>query len=462
MKKYNEYMDSITVSPAQNSYIMKQAMQKAQAKPPKRRVITRLTGIAATAAVVALCVLMVPILLNNRSGLVPGGAGNGLTADIGYTCPDYNGINGSSDQEYPGNGECDIVVPGDLADGNLPSRSLYALTLNELEQYPSPGRVFTGDLFWHEATPEQLQATLPYLGFPVSAVAEYHAEGNLLLVRASKISSPQYSDTMIEQVVIQIAPREIGTGFMYDFEPSTSYVHGVAVVAAVLYNHINGGNLYIATFMLGDIGYSVRVFEDIHEDNGLDRLTEIVNTIIQHSPADLSVFADPVIPELVNEVLSLDEARQDSTFGAFLPVGAAPGFVFDSSRRIINQTANSLHANWHRYPSFDSIMWWVSRPTQHDLARVVSVHDREKFDLELYPIPWMDSVPDELINYVSNPVFLAEELTFEIVQARVIRSLEPGYVGVSIRFSILYDDVIVHIDTQGVTPEQLWDMLPVR
>jgi hypothetical protein len=85
--------------------------------------------------------------------------------------------------------------------------------------------------------------------------------------------------------------------------------------------------------------------------------------------------------------------------------------------------------------------------------------------VSLYPIPWFESVPDEILDYFLNPVFLAEEMTLEAVRARA--RLDEGRRGetatsVIDSFAVLYGDVIVHISARGASPEQIWDMLPTQ
>jgi len=66
----------------------------------------------------------------------------------------------------------------------------------------------------------------------------------------------------------------------------------------------------------------------------------------------------------------------------------------------------------------DSIRWQISKPTDYYRERIVSVSEYEKYDMSLYTISFADSIPSELWEYVYNPVFLAEELTLDIIQAR--------------------------------------------
>ena len=346
-----------------------------------------------------------------------------------------------------------VYIP-QINDGNIsqtPSgvereHPIYPLTFN------TDGALLSASIdrrvsFFHDVvTGEQMGAVFPGLNLPLTVRALYLDDGSLIEVSAFEPESG---------VTIRLAEGSLVHTMLFYFDepPQVSYVHGVPVTAAM--SGDDDFAFYMADFMLGNIDYRVEM-SGARAD--ADRIVEIVNQLILGGPADLSVLADPVIPELRNEELTLAQAQDDPDFGAFLPVSVPSDFLFDHAWRVINQDFNGLFAFWHiGHASMDAIRWQVSKPTEHDLARIVSVDDREKFDLSLYPIPWMDSVPQELMDFVTNPVFLSDELTLEAVQARVL--LDGRRDGAQMNFSVLYDDVIINLDVSGMTPEQVWEML---
>jgi len=249
-----------------------------------------------------------------------------------------------------------------------------------------------------------------------------------------------------------------------DMEPQVSYVHGAAVTATISdgYFVIDGqlARLYRvqADFMLGDIAYRVSYLSAGRETGKL-RLTELVNQLILGGPADFAILADPAIPELRDEVLPLEQARDDPDFGAYLPVNVPLDWEFNHARRSLNQHDNSLAANWDK--EFGTIRWVARTPTEDDLRRIVCVDEREKYDMSLYSIPLAGSVPSELWDFVFDPVFLVEEMSIDVVRARAFSAGRRGGDAPewSINFSVLYDDVLVSIWTSGISPEQAWDML---
>jgi len=108
-----------------------------------------------------------------------------------------------------------------------------------------------------------------------------------------------------------------------------------------------------------------------------------------------------------------------------------------------------------------SINWKIYMCAAEEHARIVHADEREKYDMTLYPFPWDESVPEELLKYFKNPVFLSEELTPEMLMARAHQVDNDKLDASSQRmdFSVLYDDVIVFVNTIGASPEQLYEML---
>jgi|GEM_PF-1588234 len=334
---------------------------------------------------------------------------------------------------------------------------IYALNFNDIQNEMSASRVMPD--FAHDLTDEQFNAIFPTLDrtrFEATAwfwLARGEYFSGLIEVSAHD-QNGQASVTAVEGVTSFIDPISKPTDLQI------SYVHGIEVTAIMSEAY----PLYAvrAEFVLGNIGYNVRYF-DYDREVAKEQLTALVNQIIYGGAPDWSVLADPVVPELRNEEMTFEQARTDPDFGAFMPVTIPQNFVFDSGRRTLNQWDNSIRANWHRFPTFDNIFWTVTEPHEFDRERIVSVNDRHKFDVSLYSIPWMDSVPSEIIDYLRSPVFFAEEMSLEIVQARAQWG-EAGH-GESagwhiMSFGVLYGDVLIRISANGVSPEQVWAMLP--
>ncbi len=172
------------------------------------------------------------------------------------------------------------------------------------------------------------------------------------------------------------------------------------------------------------------------------------------SPAavDVSTF------ELPGNDLELTAAYADPDFGAYLPGTVPDGFSFESAVRFINQESNYLSILWTK--GMGDIHWSVSYLGEDDQARITSVDDTQNYDLALYPIPRGESVPRELWEIVNDPIFRIEDLTLEVVQARAYEVSDAGDIsGPSMRFGVLYGDILVEIYVKGASPEAVFEML---
>ena len=162
---------------------------------------------------------------------------------------------------------------------------------------------------------------------------------------------------------------------------------------------------------------------------------------------------------LRDEQPTLDEARSDPDFGAYLPE-VPDGFPECDVRRYqFEEVQNYLHVFW--YGGYDHVDWLVTYADENDLARLVSPEDKVSYDLSLYPIPWSDSVPEEKREIVDRPVFRVEELTLEGVYARAYRADEAGDTDSwRIHFSVLFPgNVLVRVETKGVSPDWVFEQI---
>ena len=452
MKGYKNYMNTRTVDPTLHEKIM-QRVTKYPKPIYQKRLVVRYVMAVACAAVLLFGLWAVPNFFNNQNiANDPNGFFANLPSDpqnggnSGYIATDP-----TQNQEPDNNEETNEMQSPEL------QFAIYALVFNDIQNEMSASRIMPD--FAHDLTDEQFDVIFPTLDrSQFEAIVIYWLPRGEYFSGLAEVSAHdpngQASITAAEGVTSFINP------FAITEDLQISYVHGVEVTAIM-------SEVYLtyavrAEFVLGGIGYNVRYF-DYDREIAKERLTALVNRIIYGGTPDWSVLADPIIPELRNEEMTLEQARIDPDFGAFMPVNIPQGFIFDSGRRTLNQWDNSIRANWHRFPTFDNIFWTVAEPHEFDLERIVSANDRHKFDVSLYSIPWMDSVPSEIIDYLGNPVFLAEEISLEIIQARA--QWEEGRHGESAgwriqNFSVLHGDIIIHISARGVSPEQIWAMLP--
>jgi len=343
---------------------------------------------------------------------------------------------------------------------SLPSSNI--IHVNLIPEPPALSRVFRDGHFWHTLTEDELQAVLPGLGFPVHASANYNGIGTLFTVSAYETllnGNAAMFEEFFMRTTIEISPNGVPGGPLIYFAGSkqASYIQGLPVIIAR--SNISGANqniaMYQATFELDGIYYQIRLHDNQTGSYGQYRLIKIVDTIIQNGAANLYVLANPVIPELRNNQLTLQEAKQDPVFGSFLPANVPPYLSFDYARRVISQDFNGIFAFWYIPLRSEFIRWQVGNATSHDIANVVSINEREKFDLSLYTIPFAESVPTELSQFVMNPVFLAHELTHDAIQSRALDSRGS----IQMNFGILFGDVVVYISVTDISPDEVWELI---
>jgi hypothetical protein len=425
MKAYKKYMDKIIVSNTLHEKIMSRTETR-----PKRWSITikRYTAAFACLAVVLLGVFTIPKLTQHNVTPTPGNNPSVLEPSTITPTPD--------------------------------SSSKYTLYFNKADSQSAADIAIRGH-FWQELTDEELKAIFPRLieTHIVTATANFQSDesrASLFNIDAQAVSSAGL------KTYIQLAPGEVVLDYGFDAETKASDVFGTAVTAGYFETKPNSKGLrnviYFATFKLSDVAYYVELAgTEAEKEVVKNEISEIIGLLIEGGTIDLDLF-HPVVPELRNDSLSLDEARADADFGPYIPETLPKGFGFENANRFINQERNTLFVNWTK--GMSSISWQVSLLKDNDKTRITSVTDTKNYDLALYPIPRADSVPDELREIVGNPIFLIDELTLDTVRARSYQVSDSGdEQGPRMQFSVLYQDVLVELSVKGVSPEVMFDIL---
>lgn len=160
------------------------------------------------------------------------------------------------------------------------------------------------------------------------------------------------------------------------------------------------------------------------------------------------------------EKLTLQEALNVETIGAYLPAEGPEGFAAESVSYSRREGGGSLYAVWCRPGAYDEVDWRVSLYTEANAGRVTAAADTRNYDLSLYPVPRAESVPEELREIVDRPIFSIEELTREVVDRRVWYAGDSGDTGgARVNFGVLYGEVLVEVNAKGVSPEWLYEQL---
>jgi len=293
--------------------------------------------------------------------------------------------------------------------------------------------------FFYALTDEQFAAIFPNVDTPFLAVALYSNDGSLIEVQSAQLEIRLSAGESVRTV---ITPPESPT--------QVSNIHGVAVTAWTDNRWVaSGWTEFIADFMMDGVIYHIRFF-DIY-GAGQVRMEELIEQLILGGSADLSVLANPVIPEHFSYRLTLDEARLDPTFGAFVPAYIPSGFSTAYIRRSKGQSWDYLHLQWDGETDGSEYIRWEISP--------VAEERRES-------IIYRASLP----NRNNEPIFLAEEFTLDSVhEAGIISSMEPGWFydidpsrQIQIFIAVLHDDVLVFArifaSVGSLSSEQIWAM----
>lgn len=426
MKAYNEYMNKILVSETLH--------QRLVSSPDNVRLkscpimIKRYVAAFACLTIILLGVLTIPQLMQNNVIPMPGETPSVSQPSENALAPDTS--------------------------------SKYTLYFNKADFQVAANIAISGH-FEQELTVDELNAVFPALvnTRTITATANFQSDKNgatLFNIDAHAVSAAGL------KTYIQIGPGAVVLDYGFDAETKASDVLGTLVTAGYFETNSNSKGLrnviYFATFKLSDVAYYVELGGTETEKEALkNEISELIGLLIKGGAGDLNVF-HPVVPELRQDRLNLNEACADVDFGAYLPAEVPAGFVFEDALRFINQEQDALFVNWKKGMGY--IDWRVSILNDNDKTRITSIVDKKNYDLSLYPIPRADSVPDDLREIVDNPIFLSEEITLEAVQARTYKITDTGdESGSRMCFGVLYGDILVEIRVKGASSEAMFDIL---
>ena len=426
MKAYNEYMNNISVSDTLHQKLVSCVSNTKPEHHPNK--IRRYAAAFACLAVVLLGIFAMPQLMQHNIPPTPG--------------------------DNPS-----VLQPGSITP--MPSApSKYTLDFNKADAQVAADIAIRGH-FWQELITDELKAVFHRLAdtHTITATANFSSDENgaaLFSIDAHAVSASGL------ETYIQIAPGKVVLDYVFSSETKTSDVLETAVTAGYFETKTNSKGLrnvvYFATFKLSGVAYYVELGGAEAEKEALkNEVSELIGLLIEGGAADLDVL-HPVVPELREERMDLDEAHADADFGAYVPSKVPVGFVFEDAVRFINQEENSLSVNWTK--GMGNINWRISLLDDNDKARITYISNKENYDLSLYPIPRADSVPDDLREIVNNPIFLIEELTLDTVRARTYEIEDAGdEPGERMHFSVLYGDVLVELNVKGASAETMFDIL---
>ena len=312
--------------------------------------------------------------------------------------------------------------------------------------------------FWEELTPAQTERVFPGIAkkYQIDGTVNYSYKSG----SASVFNIDAKLDVGGKDVKITIASGEVIKCYLIKGKPVFSEIEGVNIEAGIFTTDKNSkgqrNHIYYADFKIDDVAYYV---EYVGDKDDKEFFTGIIADIILGGKADLSVLENPTVPELRNDKLTETGAYAEKDFGTYLP--KVPGsYFFNDAIRFINQDSNFLLSSWSQ--GYNDIRFTISKLKERDKKRIISAKNTNLYDMSLYPIPWSESMPKDKAHIIENPVFKIEDLTVDILRMRGYTRNEqsdPSKNSVNMRFSVLYDDILVEVNTEGVGFEYLFDEL---
>ena len=336
-------------------------------------------------------------------------------------------------------------------------QTLFDAVYNDVDSALSASMQYVAGYFQEELSENELNALKltyadPWMDF--SGYAGFDGEGNLLEVRMT-------TPTQVPDTEITVAMSQVLAVLDYIFSDGEA-VSVTENTEAVMYRWERSENEIILEVdsVIDGVNVSFTATSTSENESAVKKVLETLVYVYasEFDSERLSEVTAEYIPEYKDEDLSLSEAYADGDFGAYLPKKLPDGFSEESIRRYKDYQNDYLSGLWTS--GLAQIEWRVYYMSEEDENRLTSVETVENYDLSLYPIPMAQSVPEELREIVSHPIFDINELTLDAVYARSRFTEELGDAsGCRTSFDVCFGDVVVRISTKGVSPEWIFDAL---
>lgn len=332
-------------------------------------------------------------------------------------------------------------------------------------------------VFWgKDGKPEDLEpdTELPWAlywgGCTVWARAIYDGDGELWQLTV-------HGEREGDEFTLEVAPGHLPIEccvVLSDREAATTEVNGTAVTSWYQnYDRDGDGKdevVCTSEFMVN--GYGCR-FQNVGAPQmtgeTYDREASIYfNTLfVRQALSDGGLYLDELahnddIPNWRSQqYATLGKARMEEAFAPYLPESAPYGGKgeFNGWLQYQEGSYNDMWVHWLRnYDYVEVAVYLPEGKGGFDYTdEPVDVNVPESYDWRLYDIPICDSVPEEYQMSFSKPTFRAEDMSLEIVKAR----MHPHDTGGEIcSFYVRHENgVVVGYNCSGVTAEYVWSLV---
>ena len=345
----------------------------------------------------------------------------------------------------------------------LPEGSFYVeLTLEDLQ------KVFWGP----ECKPESTSADLPWVlgwdGYTVQIGARYDGNGDLWMLSI-------YGSKGLDSFELQISPGRLPPQCLADPGGESADVNGTEVTSYYHAYDWDGDGLtdHVCTseFLVDGYGYRFRnvYTETGEEEYDVAEAAKFQNACFVMRTAQWTdsrcyfghiVHTDNIPAWEETPFDTLADARERADFAPYLPETAPVNWgEFHGRLSYQEGNYNYLFVRWSRM--YDNVEIDVHLPEGEDLdyyhTQLVDVNVPESYDWRLYDGPISDTVPPEYRMAFYKPAFRAEDMSLEVVKARM-HDHDTG--GEICHFYVIHENgVVVSYDCSGVTAETVWAMI---
>lgn len=170
--------------------------------------------------------------------------------------------------------------------------------------------------------------------------------------------------------------------------------------------------------------------------------------------------ADAGLP-YTGEEITLAEARETDLLGEYVPGTLPSGYTLEAAYRERSKETGEVESIvlcWAK--GMDSIHWTISWADAAEIA-TADISKPETYDVNLYEIPYGETVPEEYRAVFNNPVFAEADFSLDIVKSRMKTVSDSGDTDTPRGcFSVLYESgVLVKFNGRGAA-ESIYKMFP--
>lgn len=261
------------------------------------------------------------------------------------------------------------------------------------------------------------------------------------------------------QFRLYLSPEHLPPDCLAYESTETCTIHGTPV-EAVYYSSSVGSGCTI-TFLRGQgesaVGARIEAAWQTDGTALIETLTRLVSQSLREDGVlQLTQLNTDEIPVWRSESLTEAQARAEEGFGSYLPQTVPDGYTFSGAHRELGEDRDWMSASWMD-AAYQGLFLTVNKLDRQN--GLVHAWETEQYDRRLYynkiTNPDAPQVPEEYWESWSDPLFYADELTWEMIEARIWAGDDCLHAD----FRLLYPDgSVLCVDASG-DREQLQELL---